>query len=196
MTTAIEAIKKLLSCDIKDGSSHSHVLLKERCQTATLNKITLSDLSAGMLAFSLDKGKIKFKGASKDVVGCLSPLLAQETDACHHKSCDLVILKENRDHKLDIVYFEMKSGKNSNGATTQLASSHCFMTYVNSILRNLCSIQTIINNEKYVVFCGKRPSISKTATRYKPSELNSTLVDPEKVHVANDETVSIKKWLK
>ncbi len=188
--TVIEALKTLLSCDMADGSSLSHVLLEEKDPTAKLKKIIISELRPGMLALMIDEGR-KIKWSGKSVAVCMSPLFTTTGDNDHNCACDAVLVRELDGAACELCYIDLKSDSPS-GYEGQFVSTRCFFRYVQEILRELFAVEMTIRKERFIILhtdtSNARPSLGKRKTRFGPSAANRP-GEPDKHIVRDGDTV-------
>src|SRR5258708_3678097 len=128
--TIIKALQELLSCKTVNGNTASQAILEESDPSAKLQKITLSELKAGMLIMHIDDGRKVFHGQAnkkKTAAVCMSPLFRRDGAYDHNCGCDAVLLRvpNENDPDCEIFYIELKSDSPS-GFAGQFRSTKCF----------------------------------------------------------------------
>lgn len=180
----LAALRALLGCIVADGTQVSDVILEEQNE-AKLKKLTISELSPGVVVLATDEGRKRDKEPA-----CMSPLFKVDGDYDQNRACDAVVLRKAGDG-LQVCYIELKSDSPS-GYEGQFLSTHCFIRYVKALSEKLCDCPIHISRERYVVFhtdsSGKRPRGKKQKTRFKPQSAN-TPTSPDMFCVRNGDTV-------
>jgi hypothetical protein len=188
----LDAMKSLLQCILADGSQHSHVILQENDPAAKLKKLTLSELSGGILVIGPDQGRVINDKSGKKVAECLSPLFCVSSTHDHNRACDAVLVRLAADGKVEIFYIDLKSDSPS-GYVSQFQSTRCFMHYACHILRDLYNESADIGRERFVIFhtdsSGMRRGFNKTKTQFHSTTSGNTAQTPYKRIVANDDTI-------
>jgi len=188
-TDELDALRALLGCVQADGAHVSDVILEERNE-AKLKKLTISELSPGMLLLATDEGRKRDKAPA-----CMSPLFKDDGAYDQNRACDAVLLRKTSDG-LQVCYIELKSDSPS-GYEGQFASTHCFMRYVAALSEKLCGCPISISRERYVVFhtdssdAGRRGR--KLRTRFKPNSAN-TPTAPDMFCVRDGDTVRFSEF--
>lgn len=183
-TDVLEALRALLGCIQADGAQVSDAILEEKNE-AKLKKLTISDLTPGMLLLATDEGRKREKAAA-----CMSPLFKDDGAYDQNRACDAVLLRKEGDG-LHVCYIELKSDSPS-GYEGQFSSTCCFMRYVAALSEMLCGFPLHIARERYVVFhtdsSNARLRGKKQKTRFKPQSAN-TSASPDMFCVRDGDTV-------
>lgn len=106
LSNSMEQLNAVLSCITYNGKQHTHILLQENDDQATLKKITLLMQNGNWLSLNPDDGRKCSRIEEGSNVIVMSPLLA--TARCYHRACDGVVLI-NQDDKLIVLYIDLKS---------------------------------------------------------------------------------------
>ena len=168
-TDELDALRALLGCIQADGAYVSDAILEEKNE-AKLKKLTISQLTPGMLLLATDEGRKRDKAAA-----CMSPLFKSDGAYDQNRACDAVLLRKASDG-LQVCYIELKSDSPS-GYEGQFKSTHCFIRYLAALSEKLCGWPVHISRERYVVFhtdssnAGRRGM--KQLTRFKPQSANT-----------------------
>jgi hypothetical protein len=186
---SLDALRALLGCIQADGMHVAHAILEEKNE-AKLKKLTISDLTDGVLVLGTDEGRRREKASA-----CMSPLFKDDGSHDQNRACDAVLLRR-ADTGLEVCYIELKSDSPS-GYEGQFVSTFCFMRYVQALCEHLCACPLAIVRERFVVFhtdrSGKRPRGKKQKTRFTPHEAN-TAKAPDMFCVANGDSVRMTEF--
>ena len=192
MRAATDGMRDILGCIAADGSSVTHVSLREEDSSASLKKVIISNLTPGMLVFLPDKGStITHKGKKIDV--CMSPLLSKKPGTHHNKACDAVVFFEMSVGQAKVLFIELKSGSFSR-STEQFQSTSCFVRYVLEILFQFYGICIEIQSEHYVICCERTLPIPKRVTRPPISNYGRSAKNPVIRQVKNGQELPVG-WL-
>lgn len=194
--TLIQAIEELLSCKSVSGNTASDAILKESDALAILQKLTLTDLKAGMLVLHIDEGRKVFPekaAGDKPVAVCMSPLFNTAGIHDYNRGCDAVLVKVSRENDREVcklLYIELKSHKPA-GFAGQFRSTRCFFRYVKALIEEFWELEMNITSERFVVFhtdaSGNRTR-GKQPTRFSSNNANSP-EEPQRYVVRNNDIV-------
>lgn len=196
LSSGMQKFKESLSCCTYNGVQHTHILIEENDDNALLKKVTIAAPNGDWFSFNPDEGrKCKHIHRSCNVV-VMSPLLAIGAQHDHHRACDSVIAV-NRGGLLTLIYFDLKSG-NPDGYAGQFKSTRQFVKYALSLLEEFYQEKLTIQDERYVILFGGKPTLSlnKTTTVAKIDKIRKSKPDSAyKREVSNKAQLLLKEFL-
>jgi hypothetical protein len=171
LSDAMEKLKRSLVCVSHNGAQHSHIIIEESDENASLRKVTLIAPNGDWFSFEPDKGTQCKRIHSKAKLVLMSPLLAIGQHD-HHRACDCVVLV-NRSGKLTALYVELKSG-NPSGYAGQFKSTRQFVRYALGLLEEFHNAKLVLSEERYLVLYSSAPLLGKTTTVPKLQKLGNS----------------------
>jgi hypothetical protein len=185
----VEAVKALMGCELVDGATQTHAILEEKDPAAKLKKLTIADLSKGMVLLKVDEGR-KIVHGKRKVVDCMSPLFSRDGNHDHNRACDAVLLRTVTQNEVEIYYIDLKSDKPMR-YQGQFKSTRCFMYYVQKLLADLLNVQMQIKKERFIILhtdsSGAVPSMGKRSSWHTPDAANSADAPYRKIVADGDQ---------
>jgi hypothetical protein len=195
LSAELDALHATLSCCTYRGDQHTHVLIEEHDDLASLKKVTLDLPNGDWFSFDPDRGRAVGKKER-----LMSPLLSVGKAHDHHRACDCVVLVRYS-NKLTALYIDLKSG-NPSGYAGQFKSTRQFVRYALGLLEEFRdekkrSHKLNLDKERFVVLHGGKPTlINKTTTVPKIQKLQENSPNnPHRLRVNNAAHLKLKQFL-
>lgn len=182
MLETLQAIKTLLNADKIKLVEDSKIIIEETHKLATLRRVEIA--SVGTETFTLKLEKCGFPGQS-----------TFSTNKPLHRACDAVSFCMVGDQAY-ILCFELKSSEpKRHDIAEQFKSAHCFLEYLDTLLKHYCDDKSIANwPKKYFVFHNQ----PHTPLEKEPSRIdfeNSTPETAKFLPVQNNHKTYLRKLL-
>lgn len=186
MSACFELLKNSLSCVEFRGNQHSHVRVIEPGDEAVLNRVTINMGNGDWFSFDPDRGR------GQDAR--ISSLLSVGENFPHHRACDCIIVREDKEKEISVFYIDLKSG-NPIGCEKKFKSMRQFIRYSVNLIHEFHNEQIKIVDERYIILYGgdRQPLRKRTTTIRESGSAKSQPTAPFKKHIENNITISIKQ---
>lgn len=187
MSASFDLLKSSIDCVDYCGNQSSHVKITEPGAQASLNKVTIDMGTGTWFSFDPDRGR----GAEARV----SPLLSVGAAFTHHRACDCIIIREEKENEISVIYIDLKSG-NPTGCEGKFKSMRQFVRYSIGLIKEFHDENIVITDERYIILFGgdgiPLPKRTTTIVREGGSS-KSQPTAPFKKQIKNNIVLSIRQ---